>query len=259
MLIDSHCHLNYPDFLDDFEDVLERAKKNGVDTLLCICVRLDKFDSVLSLARRYPHIFATVGIHPHDALDYSGLKAKKLVELSTLDRKVIGLGECGLDYYYEGYDKDAQHRVFSEHIKAGKESGLPLIIHCRDAEADMVDLFDRYKVWDNRGSSSPGVIHCFTGTKDFAYKAIDRGFYISVSGIVTFKKSEDLQSIIKALPLDRLLIETDAPYLAPVPKRGKRNEPAFVRHTAEFLARLKGITIEEVAEATSKNFQTLFF
>jgi len=258
MLVDSHCHLIYPDFKPDLEAVLQRAKEAGVEKMLTICARLSEFHEVLDFVNKYNQLYGTIGVHPNDVQDHKDLSIADLESGAKKSQKIVALGECGLDYYYEGYDASLQQRILSLHIKAGKILDLPLIIHSREGEDDMMALFDREDVVNNRLGKSPGVIHCFSGTKEFAYKALDRGFYISVSGIATFKKSENLRDILKDIPLERLLVETDAPYLAPVPKRGKRNEPSFVAYTARALAELKGMSFEKVAQETTKNFYTLF-
>ncbi len=258
MLVDSHCHLIYPDFQKDIKDVLHRAKEAGVECMLTICARLSEFDSILDFVRTYDQLYGTVGVHPHDVKDYPELSTLDLKERVQKSSKIVGLGECGLDYYYEGYNAPLQKRILATHIEAGKKLDLPLIIHSREGEHDMIKLFDETDVSNNRTGKSPGVIHCFSGTKEFAYKALDRGFYISVSGIATFKKSDDLRAILKEIPLENLLVETDAPYLAPVPQRGKRNEPAFVVHTAKALAELKGISFKKVEQVTTQNFYKLF-
>lgn len=258
MLIDSHCHLIYPDFSKDIEEVLQRAKEAGVDRMLTICARLSEFSRVLEFIEKYEQLYGTIGVHPNDVKDHPDLSIEDLELGAQKSKKIIGLGECGLDYYYEGYDASLQKKILSIHIKSGKKLDLPLIVHSREGEEDMIRLFDELDITNNRSGKSPGVIHCFSGTKEFAYKALDRGFYISVSGISTFKKSESLREILKSIPLDKLLVETDAPYLAPVPKRGKRNEPAFVAYTAAALAALKGVSLETVAKETTNNFYKLF-
>ncbi|MGD8326436.1 MAG: TatD family hydrolase [Sphingomonadales bacterium] len=253
MLVDSHCHLNYGNLSDDLEGVLNRAKEAGVGTMLAINARLKEYEDVRAIAETHSHIWASAGIHPHEA------EAEPDVELSALleraaHTKTIGIGETGLDYYYEYAPREAQKSNFRTHIEASRETGLPLIVHTRDAEEDTVAILS-----EEMGKGAfPGVIHCFTASREFAEFALSIGFYISISGIVTFKSAHDLQETAKIIPLDRLLIETDAPYLAPVPMRGKTCEPAFVKHTAQFLADLRGLSLDDLAEKTSDNFFTLF-
>lgn len=253
MFVDSHCHLNYGNLSDDLDGVLSRAKDAGVDTMLAINARLKEYDEVRVIAEAHPHIWGSVGVHPHEA------EAEPDVELSELLKraehpKTIAIGETGLDYYYEYAPREAQKRNFITHIEASRRTGLPLIVHTRDAEEDTIKILSA----EMEKGAFPGVIHCFTASQDFAEFALSIGFYISISGIVTFKSAKDLQDTARTIPLNRLLIETDAPYLAPVPKRGKTCEPAFVAHTAEFLAELRGEDLAQLAQATSDNFYRLF-
>lgn len=253
MLVDSHCHLNYGNLSDDLNGVLSRAKDAGVGTMLAINARLKEYEDVRAIAEAHGHIWASTGVHPHEAEAEPDVELAALLERAA-HPKTIGIGETGLDYYYEYAPREAQKRNFRTHIEASRETGLPLIVHTRDAEEDTVAILT-----EEMGKGAfPGVIHCFTASREFAEFALSIGFYISISGIVTFKSARDLQETAKNIPLDRLLIETDAPYLAPVPMRGKVCEPAFVRHTAQFLADLKGISLEELADKTSDNFFSLF-
>ncbi|OHD00739.1 MAG: LuxR family transcriptional regulator [Sphingomonadales bacterium RIFCSPLOWO2_12_FULL_63_15] len=253
MLIDSHCHLNYKGLIEDQENVLERARAAGIDLMLNIATRESEWDAVLETAIRAPDVWATVGIHPHEADEHPHVDTAKLVERATHPR-VVGIGETGLDYYYDHSDCDRQQKSFRAHIAASRETGLPLIVHTRDAEEDTLAIMR-----DEMGKGAyPGVIHCFTASGAFADAAMELGFYISISGIVTFKSAKDLQDTAARLPLDRLLVETDSPFLAPVPHRGRPCEPAFVADTARFLATLRGESIEQLAAATSANFRTLF-
>ncbi|KFG88768.1 LuxR family transcriptional regulator [Sphingobium herbicidovorans NBRC 16415] len=253
MLIDSHCHLNYKGLIEDQENALERARKAGVDVMLNIATRESEWDAVLSTAEREPDVWATVGIHPHEADEHPHVDTAKLVERAAHPR-VIGIGETGLDYYYDHSDRQRQQNSFRAHIAASRETGLPLIVHTRDAEEDTLEILRD----EMEKGAYPGVIHCFTASDSFADAALGLGFYISISGIVTFKNAKDLQQTAARLPLDRLLIETDSPFLAPVPHRGKPCEPAFVADTARFLAALRGQSVDELADATSTNFRTLF-
>lgn len=253
MLVDSHCHLNYKGLVEQQRDVLARARAAGVGTMLNISTRESEWDAVIAAAVREPDVWATVGIHPHEADTHPDIDTAKLVEAARHPR-VIGIGETGLDYYYDHSDRARQRASFRTHIAAARETGLPLIVHTRDAEADTAGLLA-----DEMGKGAyKGVIHCFTASGEFADKALDLGFYISISGIVTFKSAADLQATAARLPLDRLLIETDSPFLAPVPMRGKTCEPAFVAHSAAFLANLRGENLEDLAAATAHNFFDLF-
>lgn len=253
MLIDSHCHLNYKGLVEDQANVLERARAQGVGVMLNIATRESEWDDVLGIALREPDVWATVGIHPHEADDHPHVDTAKLVERAEHPR-VVGIGETGLDYHYDHSDRDRQRRSFRSHIAACRETGLPLIVHTRDAEEDTIAILRQ----EMEEGAYSGVIHCFTASGAFADAAMELGFYISISGIVTFKSAKDLQETAKRLPLDRLLIETDSPFLAPVPHRGKPCEPGFVADTARFLATLRGESIEQLAAATSDNFRTLF-
>ncbi len=253
MLIDSHCHLNYKGLIEDQQNVLERARATGIGLMLNIATRESEWDAVLATAVREPDVWATVGIHPHEADEHPHVDTAKLIERAAHPR-VVGIGETGLDYYYDHSDRQRQQRSFQSHIAASRETGLPLIVHTRDAEEDTIAILRDEMT---RGAYS-GVIHCFTASGSFADAAMDLGFYISISGIVTFKNAKNLQETAARLPLDRLLIETDSPFLAPVPHRGRPCEPAYVADTARFLSNLRGETIEQLAEATSANFRTLF-
>ncbi len=250
MLVDSHCHLDFPDFAPEREAVIGRAFDAGIGTMLTICTRLDQFDAVRAIAEAEPRIWCSVGAHPHEAADHADLLAERLVALAAHPR-VVGIGETGLDFHYDLSPHGIQERVFRAHIAASQQSSLPLIIHAREADAEIAAILAAEK-------PPPGVLHCFTGSRALAEAALDLGFYISISGIVTFRNAEDLRAIVRDLPLDRLLVETDAPYLAPVPYRGKRNEPAFVAATAAFVAELKGVTADELAAVTTANFFRLF-
>lgn len=253
MFIDSHCHLNYKGLVEEQDAVLARARAAGVATTLNISTREREWDDVIATAERAPDVWATIGIHPHEADAHPDVDTAKLVAKAAHPR-VIGIGETGLDYYYDHSDRDRQQASFRAHIAAARETGLPLIVHTRDAEDDTAAIMA-----EEMGKGAyPGVIHCFTASGDFADKALDLGFYISISGIVTFKNARDLQETAARLPADRLLIETDSPFLAPVPHRGKSCEPAFVADTARFLADLRGVTVEELGAQTSRNFHALF-
>lgn len=253
MLVDSHCHLNYEGLVDDQPAVLARARAAGVGTMLNISTREREWDAVVGVAEREPDVWASVGIHPHEADAHVHVDTARLVAAARHPR-VIGIGETGLDYYYDHSDRAQQQRGFRAHIAAARETGLPLIVHTRDAEEDTAAILR-----DEMGRGAfTGVIHCFTASDAFADIALDLGFYISISGIVTFRSARALQETARRLPLEKLLIETDSPFLAPVPHRGKPCEPAFVADTARFLADLRGEALETLAAATSRNFFALF-
>ena len=253
MLVDSHCHLEYPDLASEIDAVMARAKAAGVGTCLSIGTKLETFAKVRETAARFDNVWCSVGVHPHEAEAELLHDATPLIE-RTRDPKVIGIGETGLDYFYDHSPREKQTANFRAHIDAARRTGLPLIVHTRDADDDTIAILRE----EMAAGAFTGVLHCFTGTKRLADAALDLGFYISASGIITFKKSEALRAVFKDVPLERLLIETDAPYLAPVPHRGKPNEPSFVVHTAAALAEVKGVTIDELAGITTKNFFRLF-
>jgi len=253
MLADSHCHLNYKGLVEEQQAVLERARTRGVTAMLNISTRESEWDAVVATAEREPDVWATVGIHPHEADQHGHVDTAKLVERAQHPR-VVGIGESGLDYYYDHSDRARQQASFRAHIAAARETGLPIVVHTRDAEDDTAQILR-----EEMGKGAyPGVIHCFTASQAFADIALDLGLYISISGIVTFKNAKDLQATAAALPIDRLLIETDAPFLAPVPHRGKTGEPSFVADTAAFLADLRGDDLDELQQVTARNFHTLF-
>jgi TatD DNase family protein len=253
MFVDSHCHLNYKGLVEYQADILTRARDNGVSAMLNISTREREWDDVIGLAEQEKDVWASVGIHPHEADQHVGMDCAKLVAKSAHPR-VIAIGETGLDYYYDKSDRAQQCSGFREHIKACRETGLPIIIHTRDAEADTATILTE----EMRAGAFTGVIHCFTASAEFARIALDLGLYISLSGIVTFKNAQDLQDVAKWLPADRLLVETDAPFLAPIPHRGKTGEPAFVADTARFVALLRDVPPETLARQTSDNFYDLF-
>ena len=253
MFVDSHCHLNYKGLVEQQVDVLARARESGVSAMLNISTRECEWDDVIGLAEQESDVWASVGIHPHEADQHVGMDCAKLVEKSAHPR-VVAIGETGLDYYYDKSDRAQQCTGFREHIKASRETGLPIIIHTRDAEADTAAILTE----EMREGAFTGVIHCFTASAEFARIALDLGMYISLSGIVTFKNAQDLQDVAKWLPEDCLLVETDAPFLAPIPHRGRTGEPAFVADTACFVAQLRGVAPEILAQQTSDNFYNLF-
>jgi len=252
MLVDSHCHLNYPGLVEELPEVLSRARAAGIGTMVCICSRMGEFPAIRAIAEANSDIYCSVGVHPHD----SGNEDIQLDTLLEAARhpKVIGIGETGLDFYYDSSPRDAQEANFRVHIAAARETGLPLIVHTRDADVRTVEILtEEYKK-----GPFPGLIHCFTAGPELAESVIELGFYISLSGIITFKNAEDVRQTVARLPLERILVETDSPFLAPIPKRGKRNEPSFVVHTAERAAELFGVSSEDLARTTTANFFRLF-
>ena len=251
--IDSHCHLNYKGLVEDQVAVLERARAAGVATMLNISTRESEWDDVVGVAERHADVWASVGIHPHEADAHPDVDTKKLVDRARHPR-TVAIGETGLDYYYDKSDRDRQRISFRSHIAAAREAALPLIVHTRDAEDDTAEILTD----EMSKGAYHGVIHCFTASAGFAQTALNLGLYISISGIVTFKNAKDLQAIAATIPKDRLLIETDSPFLAPVPHRGRPCEPAFVADTAHYLAALRGEPTEELARYTSENFRRLF-
>jgi TatD DNase family protein len=259
MLIDSHAHLDVPNYDADRAEVISRARQSGVEMILEICgsdIARGSLDVGLKLAEEYPFVYAAVGAHPHEASLYDEALDRKLLAMSDHE-KVIGWGEIGLDYHYDHSPRDAQRLVFRRQLRVALERRLPAIIHTREAEDDTIQILR--EDWEEGGGDAVGgIIHCFTGTQRLADAAIEMGFYISFSGVLTFKNAADLRDVARSVPMERLLIETDCPYLAPLPHRGKRNEPAFVKETAAKLAELKTVGVEEVALATSDNFKRLF-
>ena len=253
MFVDSHCHLNYKGLIEQQAEILKRARDSGVSAMLNISTREREWDEVIGLAEQEKDVWASVGIHPHEADQHVGMDCAKLVAKSAHPR-VVAIGETGLDYYYDKSDRAQQGTGFREHIKASRQTGLPIIIHTRDAEADTAAILTE----EMREGPFTGVIHCFTASAEFARIALDLGLYISLSGIVTFKNAKDLQDVAKWLPADRLLVETDAPFLAPIPHRGRTGEPAFVADTARFVAQLRDVAAESLAQQTSDNFYNLF-
>lgn len=253
MFADSHCHLNYKGLGEQQAEVLARARARGVEAMLNIATRESEWDAVVGTAEREPDVWATVGIHPNEADQHPDVGTARLIERAAHPR-VVGIGESGLDYFYDHSDQARQQASFRAHLAACRATQLPIVVHTRDAEADTAQILRE----EMEQGAFPGVIHCFTASGEFADIALDLGLYISISGIVTFKNAKDLQETATRLPLDRLLIETDAPFLAPVPHRGKTGEPAFVADTAAFLADLRGESIETLAAATRDNFHALF-
>ncbi len=253
MLVDSHCHLDFPDFADDFAAVLARARAAGVRTLQTISTRLAAADQVIEIAGRDPDIWCSVGLHPHEAASEDDVSADRITGLAD-HPEVIGIGETGLDYFYEHSPRERQQASFRSHIEASRRTGLPLIVHAREADDDTIAVLEE----EYARGPFPGLIHCFTAGPELARAALALDFRISISGIVTFRKAENVQAVARDIPLDRLLVETDAPFLAPVPHRGRRCEPAFVADTAAVIAGLRQIEVSRLAAATTDNFFALF-
>jgi TatD DNase family protein len=253
VLIDSHCHLDFPDFASERDAVVERARAAGLKRIITISTRTEAFDSIRLIAETYPEVFCTVGTHPHHAHEEAEVPQDRLVALAR-HKKCVGIGEAGLDYHYDQTPRALAAKVFRTHIAAARQSGLPLVVHARDADADIAAILR-----DEMGKGAfAGLLHCFTASAMLAEVALSLGLYISFSGVLTFKNSNPLRDIARAVPMDRMLVETDAPYLAPVPYRGKRNEPAFVAAIAEVLAEVKGVSPQTIAAATSANALRLF-
>ena len=253
MLVDSHCHLDFPQLAERLPDVLARAKAAGVGRLVTISTHVARFSRYRALAEKHEDIFFTVGTHPHNAAEEPDVPAAEIVRLSAHPR-CVAVGEAGLDYHYDNSPRDVQRRVFRTHIAAARESGLPLVIHARDADADMISILT-----EEMGQGAfTAVLHCFSSSRKLAEVGVELGFYVSFSGILTFRRSEELRDIAGAVPPERLLVETDAPYLAPEPHRGHPNEPAYVAHTARVLANVTDISSEALADLTTRNFYRLF-
>ena len=253
MLIDSHCHLDFPDFASELDAVVTRARQHGIGCIVTISTRVKRHSELIAIVDRFPDVYCSVGTHPHHAQEEPDIGTDDLVE-RTQHPKVVAIGEAGLDYHYQHSSRDLQERGFRAHIAAARETKLPLVIHAREADADVAQILTE----ETGKGAFPAVLHCFTGGRDLALAAIDLGLFISFTGILTFKNSQNLRDIAKELPADRILLETDAPYLAPGRYRGKRNEPAFVVETAKVLAEVRGVSPEEIATQTTENFFRLF-
>ena len=254
MIIDSHCHLNYEPMSLSLKETINRANKDGVKYLLTISTEDKSFDKILEIISNYKCVFGTYGIHPHEAKNHKLIKSNNIIKKIKSNKKIIGVGETGLDFYYNHSDKNDQIKCFEEHIIAAQISKLPIIVHTRNAEIETFEILKKYFL----KKEFKILIHCFTGSKDFAFKLLDLGAYISASGVVTFKNSQNLANTFKIIPNERILVETDSPYLAPVPLRGKPNEPSFIIHTVQFLSKLKKISFDDFSNITSKNFFNLF-
>ena len=253
MLVDHHCHIDRPEFSSDLDGVVARAKAAGVGVMVNISTRIRRFEEVRAVIERYDDVYGSVGTHPHQADEELDIPVSEIVRLSK-HPKIVAIGEAGLDYYYKHSSPEGQADGFRRHIAAARETGLPLEIHTRDADADTLAILKE----EHARGPFPAILHCFTGGRDLAMGALDLGLYVSFSGVISFKKSETLRAIAREVPLDRIFVETDAPFLAPEPYRGKTNEPAFVVHTARALAQAKGVTEDEITRATTENFFKLF-
>ena len=254
MIIDSHCHLEYEPMFSNLKKIIDRAVENNVKYFLSISTTDESFEKILKILANYNNVYGTYGIHPHETKNYASLSSGQIIKKLNLNEKIIGIGETGLDFYYDHSDRIIQKKVFIEHIKAAQRLNLPLIVHTRSAEDETYEILKSEK----KNKDFKILIHCFTGTKNFAHKLVDLGCYISASGVVTFKKSKELAETFMSLPNDRILVETDSPYLSPEPLRGKPNEPSHIIHTVNFLANLKAISSESFGETTTANFFKLF-
>ena len=254
MIIDSHCHLTYEPMSKALNETIDRASRDGVKYILTISTEDKSFDKILKIVDEYKSVFGTYGIHPHEAKSHQNIKSDDIIKKVNQNKKIIGIGETGLDFYYNHSEKKDQINSFEEHISAAQKKNLPLIVHTRSAENDTYEILQKYLIKKDLKI----LIHCFTGTREFAFKLLDLGAYISASGVVTFNKSQDLVNTFKDIPNEKILVETDAPYLAPVPLRGKTNEPSYIIHTVKFLAQLKGLSFDEFANITTNNFFNLF-
>jgi TatD DNase family protein len=253
MLIDSHCHLDFPDFTSELDAIVARARAAGIGRIVSISTRVRKLPGLLAIAERFPDVFCSVGTHPHHAHEELDIVSADLVQHAR-HPKIVAIGEAGLDYHYDNSPRAAQEQGFRAHIAAARETGLPLVIHAREADDDMARILEE----ETGKGAFPAVLHCFTGGRDLAQRAIALGHFISFTGILTFKNSGALRDIAAELPSDRILVETDAPYLAPASRRGKRNEPAFVVETAQMLAQTRGVSEDAIAQQTTENFFRLF-
>jgi len=253
MLVDSHCHLDFPDFASDLDAIVQRAEAAGIGRIVTISTRVRRLQGLLDIAARFPNVYCTVGTHPHHADEEDGIPAQELIELAR-HPKVVGLGEAGLDYFYKNGSPEAQERGFRAHIEAARKTGLPLVIHTRDADDDCKRILEE----EVEKGPFKAVLHCYTGGRQLAMRAVELGLSVSFTGILTFKNSQNMRDIASELPADRIMVETDAPYLAPGKHRGKRNEPAFVVETARVLAETRGVSLDEIARQTTENFFRLF-
>ena len=254
MIIDSHCHLDNPNLCNQLDEVVKRAESNQIKNLLTICTTLESFEKIKLIIKKYKNIYGTFGIHPHESEKYTQVDSKFILNIKNKHNKIIGIGETGLDFYYNYSEKEIQKKSFIEHISAASQLNIPIIVHSRNAEVDTYEILKS----ESKNSNLKVLIHCFTGSRDFAKKLIDLNFYISVSGIITFKKSTELADTVSSIPMENLLVETDSPYLAPLPYRGKDNEPSYIIHTVEKLSQIKKLPNESIVINTTNNFMKLF-
>ncbi len=254
MIIDSHCHLDYSNLFNQLDDIVKRAERNQVNYFLTICTTLESFKRIIIIVEKYKNIYGTFGIHPHETKDFTNVDAKFILDIKNKHKKIIGIGETGLDYYYNHSDKKIQKKSFIEHIGAASQLGIPLIVHSRNAEHDTYEILKSEK----KNSDLKILIHCFTGSKSFAKKLLDLNSYISISGIITFKNSNELAHTVSTIPIENLLVETDSPYLTPLPYRGKPNEPSYIIYTIEKLSQIINVSKETVMNYTTNNFKKLF-
>ncbi len=254
MIIDSHCHLTYEPMFSALNETIDRATKDGIKYMLSISTEDKSFEQLLKIVNGYENIYGTYGIHPHEAKSHQHIKSDDIINKVNQNKKIIGIGETGLDFYYNHSEKKDQIYSFEEHILAAQEKKLPLIIHTRSAEKETLEILEKH----SKKKETKILIHCFTGSRDFAFKLLDLGAYISASGVITFKKSQDLANIFRDIPNEKILVETDAPYLAPVPLRGKPNEPSYIIHTVKFLSKIKNLSFDEFSKVTTNNFFNLF-
>ena len=254
MIIDSHCHLDYSNLYDELDDVIKRAKYNEVKYLLTICTTLESFEKIKLIINKYENVYGTFGIHPHETKKFKNVDSKFILNYQRANKKIIGIGETGLDFYYSYSEKEIQKKSFIEHINAASELNIPIIVHSRNAENETYEILNS----ERKNYDLKILIHCFTGSKEFAKKLLDINCYISVSGIITFKNSTELVDTVSSIPIEKLLVETDSPYLAPLPYRGKSNEPSYIIHTVEKLSQIKKVSKEKVITNTTNNFRKLF-
>ena len=254
MIIDSHCHLNYEPLSLSLKDTIDRANNEGIKYLLTISTEDKSFEIILKILKEFNCVYGTYGIHPHEAKNHKLIKSNDIIERVTINEKIIGIGESGLDFYYNHSEKKDQIKCFEEHITAAQETKLPIIVHTRNAEQETLNILKKRK----EKKDFKILIHCFTGSKEFAFDLLDLGAYISASGVITFKKSLELANTFKEIPNERILVETDSPYLAPIPLRGKPNEPSFIIHTVKFLSKMKNLSFDEFSNITTQNFFKLF-
>ena len=254
MITDSHCHLDFPELYEQLDDIIKRAEFNQVKNLLTICTTLESFERIKLIINKYKNVFGTFGIHPHETKNYENIDKDYILRVKKKYKKIIGIGETGLDFFYNHSDKDIQKKSFIEHIRAASKLNIPVIVHTRNAEDDTYQILREEKI----NSNLKVLIHCFTGSKEFAKKLIDLDCFISVSGIITFEKSTKLADTVTSIPIENLLVETDSPYLAPLPYRGKFNEPSYIVHTIDKLSQIKRIPKKDVMNYTTNNFKKLF-